>query len=135
MPSFKDVPIQIEDNLSLGNILPLLHEIRHALSNLLNNNEDTLIDLYNLPLSSRDKQNLLNTLGKGEITADLNALGHSLLWETAFPGVWVVEHYNTDDILLSHTIEITWIPSILKAQPVDVQAGLERLQERLQTLR
>ena len=132
MSSFQDIPIQI-DNTTIG-ILPLLHEVQHALTKLLNDQEETLIDLRNLPLSAQEKQSLLDTLGKGEITAELNALGRSLVWETNFAGVWVVEHYNTEEVLLSQTLEITQIPTILKSPMEDIQSGLQRLEEQLSSL-
>ena len=133
MSSLKDIPIQV--NQTTIGILPLLYEIHHALTKLLKDHEDTLIDLRNLPLSSQEKQSLLNTLGKGEISAELNALGRSLVWETQFAGVWVVEHYSTEEVLLSQTVEITQIPTILKSPLEDVQAGLERLEEQLSLLK
>lgn len=126
-----NIPIQIKSKISLGTLLPLLHEIRHALNKLLNQQEETAIDLRNFPLSQQDKQTLFQVLGKGEIQAELTALGRSLIWETQLPGLWVVEHYNTDDILLSQSLEITGIPSILIAPPEDIQQGLEQLQDWL----
>jgi len=126
-----NIPIQIKSKISLGTLLPLLHEIRHALNKLLNQQEETAIDLRNFPLSQQDKQTLFQVLGKGEIQAELTALGRSLIWETQLPGLWVVEHYNTDEILLSQSLEITGIPSILIAPPEDIQQGLEQLQDWL----
>jgi hydrogenase-1 operon protein HyaF len=123
------MPLIKQNHSSLNNTL--LHEIHHALVKLLSNNEETLIELRNLPLNDDDKHHLLHTLGKGEVTATLNTLGHSLLWESAYPGVWIIEHYNTDNVLLSHLIAITWVPLILKSQPEDVQTGLQRLAEYL----
>lgn len=126
-----NIPIQLKSKISLGTLLPLLHEIRHALTRLLHQKEETAIDLRNFPLSQQDKQTLFQVLGKGEIQAELTALGRSLIWETQLPGLWVVEHYNTDEILLSQSLEITGIPSILTAPPEDIQQGLEQLQDWL----
>jgi len=112
-------------------LLPLLAQIQHALNQLLTNQVETLIDLQNLPL---EPPSLLNFLGQGEVKAELTTLGKSLVWETAFPGVWVVEHYNPEEILLSRTLEITWIPAILKSPPEDVQTGLTNLQRHLSEL-
>ncbi len=126
-----NIPIQIKSKISLGTLLPLLHEIRHALTRLLHQKEETAIDLRNFPLSQQDKQTLFQVLGKGEIQAELTALGRSLIWETRLPGLWVVEHYNSDEILLSQSLEITGIPSILTAPPEDIQQGLEQLQDWL----
>lgn len=129
--SLNNIPIQIKSKISLGTLLPLLHEIRHALTRLLHQKEETAIDLRNFPLSQQDKQTLFQILGKGEIQAELTALGRSLIWETKLPGLWVVEHYNTDEILLSQSLEVTGVPSILKSPLADIQHGLENLQEWL----
>lgn len=130
----RTIPIQVEQPVSLSQILPVLHEITHAINQLLEHNQETALDLLNLPFSDVDKQELLKILGKGEIVAHLNALGNSTLWESAFPGVWIVEHRDTEERLLSQLIEITMIPSILKAHPDDVCIGLAELTNRCKTL-
>lgn len=130
----RTIPIQVEHAVSLSQILPVLHEIAHAINLLLEHHQETMLDLLNLPLAEVDKQELLKVLGKGEIMAHLNALGNSTLWESAFPGVWIVEHRDTEERLLSQLIEIAWIPAILKAHPDDVCSGLAELTERCKTL-
>lgn len=123
------IPIQVDTDSNP--ISPLLHEICHALNNLLHHNQTTCIDLQNLPLSRDDKQRLFDILGQGEIKAELAVLGHSVIWETAYSGVWCIEHYHTEGMLISHTLEITWYPTILQSQKEDVQAGYQRLTQRL----
>lgn len=130
----RSIPIHVEQPTSLSQILPVLHEIAHAINLLLEQNQETVLDLLNLPLAEIDKQELLKILGKGEIVAHLNALGNSTLWESAFPGVWIVEHRDIEQRLLSQLIEITIIPSILKAHPEDILAGLTQLTDRCKTL-
>lgn len=130
----RTIPIQVEQPVSLSQILPVLHEITHAINQLLEHHQETALDLLNLPLSDVDKQELLKILGKGEIVAHLNALGNSTLWESAFPGVWIVEHRDIEQRLLSQLIEITMIPNILKAHPDDVCTGLAELTNRCKTL-
>ena len=41
-----------------GNVIPLLHQIRHALSQLLAQQEETTIDLRRLPLSASEESQL-----------------------------------------------------------------------------
>lgn len=130
----RSIPIQVEQSVSLSQILPVLHEIAHAINLLLEHNQETALDILNLPLAEVDKRELLNILGKGEIVAHLNALGNSTLWESAFPGVWIVEHRDTEERLLSQLIEIAWIPAILKAHPEDIRVGLLELVNRCTTL-
>ncbi len=111
--------------------MPILHEIRHALHNLLTKRQETTLDLRNLPLSKTDREQLLLFLGKGEVTAELKTLGHSLIWETSFSGIWVVEHYDADEHLLGQYLEITWMPMILNSQSQDIETSLATLQTHL----
>ncbi len=62
--------IQISDELT-QNVKPLLHEIKHALENLIENGETSIIDLRSIPLAPGEEDKILNTLGKGEVQAQL----------------------------------------------------------------
>jgi hydrogenase-1 operon protein HyaF len=77
---------------SRGNVKPLLNEIVHALDRLLGDDEPTVIDLASLPFAPGELAELEAALGTGELTAELDALGKSLVRETAYPGVWWLEH-------------------------------------------
>lgn len=113
------------------NVQPLLHEIRHALAQLLETGAVSTIDLRSIPLAPGEEERLLAELGEGEIHAQLDALGKSAIVETRFPGVWLVTHYNTQDEIIGRFIEICEMPRILLAQTEDIQDGLERLVQQL----
>jgi hydrogenase-1 operon protein HyaF len=117
------------------NALPLLHEIRHALTQLLETGETTVIDLRSLPLGSMDAKQLFQVLGQGEIQAQLDSLGKSLIQETRIPGVWFIEHFNTEERLVGQLIEVTFIPNILKSQQEDIRHGLLQLSAQLEEWR
>jgi hydrogenase-1 operon protein HyaF len=108
-------------------IVSLLHQIQHALHQLITTNETTCIDLQHLFLSSQEEEQLVNFLGKGEVEARLNALGESIMQETRYSGVWLVEHYNPDAALTNRYLEITWLPSILSSPLEDAHIALEKL--------
>ncbi len=114
-----------------GNLVPLLHEIRHALARWVRDGHSHVIDLHGLPMSPDEEQQLLDLLGEGEVAADLTAFGDSEVMETTFAGVWRVTHYNDDDALVGHFIEICDVPEILKAHPDDGQLALEQLDDIL----
>lgn len=116
---------------SYGNAVPLLHEIRHALQKLLETGEETALDLRSMPMGPGDEDRLFDALGKGEVEAELNALGRSVIREAGISGVWLVEHYGPEGELTAKFMEVAWIPSILKAQTEDVREGLQRLSRRL----
>lgn len=114
-----------------GNVLPLLHEIRHALERWLDSGEDYAIDLRGIPMAPGEEAQLIETLGEGEIRADLSLTGKSEVLETRFPAVWLVTHYNTDDRIVGRYIEVCEMPAILKSQTEDVRGGLARLDSLL----
>lgn len=118
--------IQISDELT-QNVKPLLHEIKHALENLIENGETSIIDLRSIPLAPGEEDRILNTLGRGEVQAQLDALGLSEVTETRYAGVWVVTHYNDEDNIISRFIEVTSIPVILCSQTEDIMAAYSSL--------
>ncbi len=116
---------------SHGNVVPLLHEILHALNELQRQGRSTTIDLRSIPFAPGDQQRLLDTLGKGEVEASLDSLGSSTIYESSFVGVWVVEHKNASGEVIALQVEITTIPEILKSQAMDISDSLIRLSEQL----
>jgi hydrogenase-1 operon protein HyaF len=114
-----------------GNLIPLLHEIRHALARWLEDSQPHIIDLRTIPMSPDEEARLVEVLGSGEVSASLSALGNSEIVETAFSGVWLVTHHNDDGVLIGRFIEICQIPEILKSQSEDAGMALQRLDELL----
>jgi len=115
-----------------GNVEPILHEVVHALDRLLKEQEPTIIDLASLPFAPGELETLESYLGSGELTAELEALGPSQIRETAYPGVWWLDHRNTDGEVVGRYLEITRIPEILMSQDADITAGRARLGENLE---
>ncbi len=112
-------------------VRPVLHEVRHALRRFVQSGESTVIDLTSLPFGPGAEEQLLEYLGVGEVRATLNTLGRSRLWETRFPGVWIVDHYNPEQLRIALQIEVTEVPTVLRSQREDVADGVERLASRL----
>jgi hydrogenase-1 operon protein HyaF len=130
MNSLTQFNIQIGDDLT-WNVQPILHEVRHALKQLIDSGETTMIDLRSIPLAPGEEQKLIDTLGRGEVHAGLNALGPSEIIESRFSGVWLVTHYNEENSIISRFIEITEFPDILKSQREDMIAALDTLEQQL----
>jgi hydrogenase-1 operon protein HyaF len=118
--------IHIGDELT-QNVKPLLHEIKYALENLIENGETSIIDLRSIPLAPGEEDKILHTLGKGEVAAKLSALGLSEIIETQYAGVWVVTHYNDENNIISRFIEVTTMPNILSSQTEDIMAAYSSL--------
>lgn len=126
-------PLKVEiGGYQTGNVLPLLHEIRHALRQLLDTGETTSIDLRGLPMAAGEQERLLDFLGEGEISVQMDALGKSEIIETSFPGIWLTVHYNSSQEVMGKFIEITRIPAILEAQTKDMEEALASLQLKLE---
>ena len=61
-----------------GNLLPLLHEIRHALNSWLDDGSIHVIDLGSIPMAPHEETQLLETLGLVSlIVTDLDSIGES----------------------------------------------------------
>jgi hydrogenase-1 operon protein HyaF len=134
MSGLSDIPVKLE-SASFRNIgLPILHEIRHALRRLAESQQSHTIDLQAIPFGPGDEELLLEVLGQGEVSATIEALGPTLIHETAYPGVWLLDYRNEDDGRIAFQIEITDIPSLLKTQPEDLANALERFEQRLKNL-
>ena len=112
-------------------VRPVLYEVHHALRRFIQTGESTVIDLTSLPFGPGAEEQLLEYLGEGEVSATLNTLGRSRLWETRFPGVWLVDHYNPEQLRIAFQIEVTEVPAVLRSQREDVADGLDRLTGQL----
>lgn len=115
-----------------GNVRPILNEVLHALDKLLRTNESTTIDLASLPFGPGELEHLEATLGTGELSAKLDALGTSSIRETAYPGVWWLEHRNAFDEVVGRYLEITRTPEILSSQDADIIAGRAHLEDQFE---
>ena len=122
------IKAEAADPHSVGNVAAFLSEIASLLEKFAASGATGLIDLKNLPFSPGEYEQLRFTLGRGEVSARLDAIGSSEIIETHFPGVWWVTHYNVEGDIVADLIEIAAVPDILQSQPEDVRAGLARLQ-------
>ena len=130
MSALDEIAVSVET--ATGNVPPLLHEIRHALERLANGEPGTAIDLRGLPLAPGEEERIETFLGEGEVRAELESLGTTLVQETAYPGVWLVTHRNADDAVVARFIEVTRMPDILMSQQQDIERGISRLECELQ---
>ncbi len=124
--------IEVEVQAMHGNVQPILNEILHALDRLIDNDEATTIDLAGLPFAPGEIDALEASLGSGEVAAQLDALGTSIIRETLYPGVWWIEHRNVYDEVVGRYLEVTRMPEILSSQVVDICAGRARLGEQFE---
>ncbi len=130
-PQTNPIRARAEELHSIGNINALLAEIAARLERLASNGEGGMIDLKSLPFAPGEYEQLRQALGRGEVSARLDAIGASEIIETRYSGVWWVTHYNVEGEIVADMIEIAWFPEILRSQQDDVHAGLANLTARL----
>jgi hydrogenase-1 operon protein HyaF len=123
------IPVRTE--ICSGNVAPLLHQIRHCLRQLHDSGVTAQLDLKSIPLAPGELDKILAFLGDGEVRAEFESLGRSELRESAYPGVWIVTHFDELAEVKALFIEVTYVPQILQSQPEDVLDAVTRLERRL----
>jgi hydrogenase-1 operon protein HyaF len=87
------------------------------------------IDLHALPLTAHDVAALRAHLGDGEVDAAVDAAGRSRVVETAYAGVWWLDHGpaagGADGARAQ--IVVARVPDLLLAHPADIAAARARL--------
>jgi hydrogenase-1 operon protein HyaF len=137
MAALKGIPIKVQngpvdDGGSIGGgLIAILREIAEMLERLEQYDESGAIDLRSLPFSPDDYARLRDVLGSGEVEITLDADGISRLRETAYSGVWWIQHRNTDDELTAELLEIALVPAIAVTAKEDVAQSASRLKNRL----
>lgn len=109
------------------NVIPLLHEVKHALESLIESGKSSIIDLRSIPLAPGEEDQIMQVLGRGEVQAQLDAMGTSEIFETQYTGVWIVTHFNDENEIISRFIEVTTMPEILCSQTEDIMAAFSHL--------
>ena len=130
----KVVPSVRNDN-DPSRCLAVLHQIETMLATLAQWGQTDTIDVRRLPLDEREYHELKETLGTGELSAEVNALGRTRVRETAVSGVWWVTHYGRDDHVVAELIEVTEFPELLSVHKDDLRAGMRLLRTRADHLR
>jgi hydrogenase-1 operon protein HyaF len=129
MSALESIAVRVE--AASGNITPLLHEIRHALRRVAEGGQGTTIDLGSLPLAPGEEKRIEDLLGQGEVRAELNALGPTVVQETRYAGVWFITHRNTEQEVVARFIEVTRMPELLLAQSEDMRRAVSELDKKL----
>ena len=129
-----DIPVITEDGALTGNAQAVLREVETLLDGLLRTGEGGAVDIAGLPLSVADRRWLLEQLGKGEVEIHMDLGGRSCILETAYPGVWWLEHRDERDNPVSEFIQVAYVPELISAHPDDVESGLEHLRSQISDL-
>ncbi|MDT8437425.1 MAG: hydrogenase expression/formation C-terminal domain-containing protein [Wenzhouxiangellaceae bacterium] len=110
----------------------LVHEIAAHLDELVSTGQAHAIDLKSLPMAPQEFNELKKLLGEGEIDMTLDIDGPTRIRETAFAGVWWIQHQADNGRILAEYIEIARFPDFLSAQPEHISDAVRQLRDRLQ---
>lgn len=139
MTRLSDIPIRVEhsDPVVLrdsvaeatigGGVTAILAEIAAALERLAAGGASSAIDLRSLPMSDRDREQLIAALGPGEVQITLDPDGASSIRETDVRGVWWTEYRDAAGARLAAFIEVAPVPGILAVEPDELRQGAQRL--------
>jgi hydrogenase-1 operon protein HyaF len=131
------VAVPTDSNWTAGRLhQDILGELAQSVNRLVTTGEKSVIDLRvrGQGLSPDEMQPLRTRLGKGEVSARFVGNGHIDIEETAYPGIWWMSYFDANAQLETQQIEVSWFPTLLKAQTPDVKKGAERLAVELAAL-
>jgi hydrogenase-1 operon protein HyaF len=131
MSGLADILIHVDEKAQAENARALLHELENHLQHLIEGGETTRIDLSGLPLNAADYDLLESVLGHGEVIATVDSLGVSEVSDTAIPGIWRIEYYNSEEVLVAEYIEVTRCPELLQTPLEEMKNGLSLLHEAM----
>jgi hydrogenase-1 operon protein HyaF len=135
MQRLQDIAVKVASSdgsyFNQSHARPILHEIHHALHRFENEGVNTTIDLRSIPFGPRGEAMLLEVLGRGEVSIEIYSLGISLIWESAYTGVWIIDHRNEEGERVALQVEVGQIPKIVLAQPEDISDAIHQLDSEL----
>lgn len=88
-----------------------------------------VVNLTLMPHTPEDLDYLAASLGTGPATFLSRGYGNCRIEATAYPTVWRVRYYNSQDALILDTIEVSKIPEVACAAPEDIRDSAMRLAE------
>jgi hydrogenase-1 operon protein HyaF len=91
-----------------------------------------VINLTLLPLTDGDVRHLDEQVGAGRVLVLSRGYGNCRITNTRVPRTWRVTYFNSTDIIILDTLEISRIPEVACAAVEDLEDSAERLAEVLE---
>lgn len=105
----------------------IISEIEECASRFAEEGEEASIDLRCLKAMPQEREILATLLGHGEVSATVETIGRSEIYETSIPCVWWVRHRNAEEEVVAELIEIAEIPEVMMGDRGAIARGLESL--------
>lgn len=90
-----------------------------------------VVNLTLLPMSNEDIGFLDHHLGTGRVLILSRGYGNCRITNTCTPNCWRVVYYNSQDLVILNTVEVTAMPDVTLAAPEDLNDSFDRLKEVL----
>jgi len=91
-----------------------------------------VVNLTLLPMSVEDIGFMDHHLGTGRVLILSRGYGNCRITNTCMPNTWRVVYYNSQDVVILNTVEVTELPDVALAAREDLEDSHERLKEVLQ---
>jgi hydrogenase-1 operon protein HyaF len=91
-----------------------------------------VVNLTLLPLSAGDRALFEAQLGRGDVMALSRGYGNCRIVDTRVARLWRVTYYNSQDMVILDTFEVSDVPEVACAAAQDLEDSVERLAEVLQ---
>ena len=122
-------------NPAVVNAPGMVTEIFDAASRRKPGTAPHVINLTLLPHTPEDLDHLDATLGQGAAEILSRGYGNCRVSATAVAGVWRVRFYNSMDVLILDSIEVTEMPEVVCAAAEDLTDSAERIREVIGAIR
>ncbi|MFA5121982.1 hydrogenase expression/formation protein [Zavarzinia sp.] len=117
------------------NAAPVLFELQERARGYRPGDAPHVVNLSLLPLSPEDGAFLAEVLGQGATTILSRGYGNCRITSTNLPHVWWVRFYNSTDMLILDTLEVTDVPQVACAAAEDIADSAVRLADILTAIR
>lgn len=126
---------EVPRSAQVVNAPPLLVELQDKSARFTPGTEAHVINLTLLPHTEADLEWLEAQLGQGSVDILSRGYGNCRITATALAHVWRVRFYNSMDVLILDTFEVTDMPEVALAAPEDLGDSGERILEVLEAIR
>ncbi len=113
------------------NAPPLLAELNAKVASYRLGAEAHAINLSLLPQTEQDLSFLDQRLGRGLVTILSRGYGNCRITATATQYIWWVQYFNSQEVLILNTLEVSAVPSVACASPEDIADSAQRVHEIL----
>ena len=117
---------------NVQNAPALLAEIRDQWRGWRAGQPAHVVNLTLLPMSVEDIGFLDHHLGTGRVLILSRGYGNCRITNTCRPNTWRVVYYNSQDLVILNTVEVSALPEVAQAAIEDLQDSHERLKEVLE---